>query len=413
MLDSAPHKPAPNWAEVVAYFTGYLQRLRYRPSVIGSYAHAVEHFASWLLDERMEITQLQDALVARFLESHLPHCHCPGRPQRTKVTVRSALRHLLKALRLKGTIAPPAPRISAPLGADLDAFSAYMRQVCGLAENTVISRRLWVARFLQHQFSTAPFDIAELTPGDLSGFVTTQCAGFQPGSVRVVGSALRCYLRFRSVHRGDAVERLLAAVPTVAQWPQATIPKHLSSGEVELWLRAFDRRTPNGKRDYAMARCLADLGLRACEVAALRLDDLNWDAGTMTINASKSRRADILPLPVVTGTAITEYLSEGRPHSSGRQLFVRHCAPFDEPVRPGLVRGSMRRAAARCGLPVYWSGPHVLRHTVAARLLGGGASRKEIADLLRHRSLDTTAIYAKVDVSRLMRVTQPWPGGVA
>ncbi len=306
MLDPAPPQTAPSNVEVVADFTDYLRVLRYRPCVIGAYAHAVEHFTSWLSDERMEITQLQEALVVRFVEAHLPNCHCSGRPQRTKTTRRSALRHLLKALRLKGAIAPPAPQISPPIRADLDAFSDCMRQVCGLADNTVISRRQWVARFLQHHFSATPVDIAALTPGDFIGFVTAQYAGFQPGSVRVVGTALRSYLRFRSVHWGDAVERLLAAVPTVAQWPQATIPKHLSSEEVELWLRAFDRRTSNGKRDCAMARCLAGVYSKA-----------DGGTGKQLILAAFGRRRVYYPTWVLRNVS--------KPSSSARLCWGRVC----------------------------------------------------------------------------------------
>jgi len=411
MLDPTAPKAAPSAAGVVARYADCLRLLSYRPGVVDAYVHAVQHFTSWLASEGVPFAQIQEALVMRFLEEHLPACRCPGRLQRSKVTVRAALRRLLRVLRAEGVISFPASPFSPAVRDDLEAFSRYLRQVCGLANNTVISRRQWIARFLGHQFPDASVNVAALTPGDLSGYLTTQCAGFQPGSVRVVCTALRSYLRFRAVQYGDHVDRLLAAVPTVAQWPLSTLPKHLPAEDVERWLKAFDRQSPRGKRDYAMARCLADLGLRACEVAALRLDDVNWAAGTMIIKPGKSRRTDTLLLPTATGIAIAQYLSEGRPQSSSRQLFIRHRAPLEEPLGPGLVRGAMRRAAARCDLPERWSGPHVMRHTVATRLLDGGASRKEIADLLRHRSLNTTAIYAKVDVTRLMQIAQPWPGG--
>lgn len=242
--------------------------------------------------------------------------------------------------------------------------------------------------------------MAALGPNDVHGFMKTCCVGCQPATAGVCVS-LRSYLRFRSLRYGDTVDQLLAAVPAIARWPLASLPKHLLPDEADRWLGAFHRNDNQGKRDCAMARCSADLGLRFCEVAALRLDDIQWAAGTITIGAGKSRRSDVLPLPAATGHAIADYLQAGRPQSKSRQRFVPHRAPFGEAVCPGLVRGAMRRAADRCGLAGRFSGPKMLRHTIATRLIATGANRKQIAGLLRRRSLDTTAIYAKVDLVRL------------
>src|SRR3974390_1154054 len=150
----------------------------------------------------------------------------------------------------------------------------------------------------------------------------------------------------------------------------------------------------------------------AGEVAAIQLDDLNWRDGTLTIRRGKSRREDVLPLPVVTGRAIVEYV-QARPQSQNRASFPRPQAPFDAPIAAEFVRGAVRRALARCGLGDRFTGSHVLRHTAAMRMRCGGASLKEIADVLRHRSLDTTTIYSKVDLPRLTAVAMPWPGGLS
>jgi site-specific recombinase XerD len=158
---------------------------------------------------------------------------------------------------------------------------------------------------------------------------------------------------------------------------------------------------------------LIDLGLRSCEVAALRLEDIDWNNGTLTIRMGKVQRADVLPLPSITGQAIAEYLHKARPVTESRAVFVRHRAPLDLPVDSSVVRSIVRQAAARSGLASRLHGPHRLRHSTATRMLRGGATLKEIADVLRHRSLDTTAIYAKVDLLRLSAIAQPWPGGVA
>lgn len=188
------------------------------------------------------------------------------------------------------------------------------------------------------------------------------------------------------------------------------MPSHLSPEEVNRFLDAFDLHNTSGKRDYAMARCLLDMGLRASDVAAIQLDDLNWREGTLVIGRGKSRRADVLPLPVLTGNAIVHYLRSGRPPSTSRALFLRHRAPFSAPITTELVRGASRRAYTRCGLADVYTGTHVLRRTAAVRMRCAGASLKEIADVLRHRSLDTTTIYSKVDLQTLSAVAAPWPG---
>jgi integrase len=209
------------------------------------------------------------------------------------------------------------------------------------------------------------------------------------------------------------VEALVAAVPTVAQWRLDTVPAHLTPEEVALFLGAFDLQSATGQRSYAMARCLLDMALRAGEVAAMQLDDLNWSAGTLTIGRGKSRRADVLPLPAATGKAIVQYLRGSRPRSTNRSLFLRHRAPFHAPITAEFVRGAVRRAFACCGLDNRFTGTHVLRHTAAMRMRCAGATLKEIADVLRHRSLDTTTIYSKVDLPRLAAVAAPWPGGLS
>ncbi|MGA9965597.1 MAG: site-specific integrase [Terriglobales bacterium] len=209
------------------------------------------------------------------------------------------------------------------------------------------------------------------------------------------------------------MESLLAAVPSAACWRLAALPQYLEADELALLMAGFDRKLPQQQRDYAIVRCLVDLGLRACEVAALRLDDIDWKNGTLTVHTGKSQRSDVLPLPSATGRAIVEYLHKARPATESRAVFVRHRAPLHLPVNASVIRSVVRQAAVRSSLTHRLHGPHRLRHTAATRMLHRGASLKQIADILRHRSLDTTAIYAKVDVPRLATIAQPWPGGAA
>jgi integrase len=162
-----------------------------------------------------------------------------------------------------------------------------------------------------------------------------------------------------------------------------------------------------GKRDYAMARCFFDLGLRCCEVAQMTLDAIDWRAGAVRLLKTKSHCEDSLPIPESLGRALVDYLEKARPATESRAVFVFHRAPKGQSVQGTTVRGAIRRAFARAGLP--WTGTHIFRHTMATRLLQKGTSLKEIADVLRHRSLDTTKIYTKVDLGQLARVAMPWP----
>jgi len=393
-------------------YVGYLRQHGYCFGSIRAYLHAVGHFAHWLTQQRIPLDRIDEALVRRFLARHLPTCRCPRPCKRGVHEVRAALKHLLRVLRHQGRIAGPSTTIPAALRDELDRFEAYLDEVCGLATSTRASRRRWVRKFLRSRFGRRPLEITLLTPRDLLAFITRQAKRCQPGTAHVLGCALRSYLRFRAFH-GDRTEALIAAIPSVAQWPQSRLPRHLAADELARFLEAFDQRSASGQRGYAMARCLVDLGLRAGEVARIELDDLNWHEGTLRIRATKSGRVDMLPLPAPTGQALVQYLRNARLKTASRALFVRHRAPMDIPVSTAVVRGTVRLAFARCGLAARYSGTHVLRHTAATRLLEAGASLKDIADLLRHRCLDTSTLYAKVDLTRLAAIAAPWPGSAS
>lgn len=406
----SPAKPVSIEAgNLVRLYATTLETRGYRPSVIEVYSAAVEHFISWVAPAN-ERLKLDSAVMRRFLNEHLPDCRCPGRVQRWPITVRAALNHL-STLFVGAGLHGKEPNIPVHISTELQEFSHYAGDVCGLAPATLVSRRQWVGRFLVERFSKDRIDVSRLQPRNIQDFFTTHCQAYRPGTAQVVASAVRSYLRFRAVQHADAVESLLSAVPSAAHWRLAALPVYLEEEELTTLMAAFDRKRPEQQRDYAIVRCMLDLGLRSCEVAALRLDDLDWSEGTVSIRVGKVHRTDVLPLPSKTGKAIAEYLRIGRPVTESRSVFVRHRAPLDAPVTTSVIRSVVRQAAIRSGLSDRLCGPHRLRHSAATRMLRGGASLKEIADVLRHRSLDTTAIYAKVDLPRLSAIAQPWPGG--
>lgn len=393
-------------------YVGYLQQHRYCPLTIRAYLHGIEHFAGWVTKRRILLRSFDESLMHQFVAEHLPMCRCPDPCQRSVTAVRPALTHLLHVLREQGHLSEPLTLLPPAIQGELKRFDHHLNSVCGLAPATRTSRRQWVGRFLVDQFGSSPIDIDGVEPADIVRFMVQPANRYRPGTLQVLGSALRSYLRFRAVNYGDRVEALVAAVLPPAHWRLDSLPKFLTTEEVDRFLCTFHQQSADGRRDYAMARCLLDMGLRGCEVAAIQLDDLHWLDGTLTISHGKSRRADVLPLAVPTGRAIVQYLRSARPPSTSRSLFVRHHAPFNTPITVELVRGAIRRAFSRCGLDRF-NGAHVLRHTAAVRMRCAGASLKEVSDVLRHRSLDTTMIYSKVDLPRLVAIAAPWPGGLS
>ena len=393
---------------VVDAYVSYLSDCGYSDQSIRTYSHSVAHFAHWLTKEEVPIGSINEATIDRFLHVHLPACDCSRRCRRSLFSVRAALRHLLRVLRAEGQISPVVSDLVGPVGEELARYDAYLQEVRGLAKNTRISRRHYARAFLLHQFGRRPIAMDQVGPGDITRFIALASQGFKPASAQVITCAVRSYLRFRAF-LGDHTEPLIAAAPSVAQWRLATLPKALSPADVNRLLNAFDRTTAIGRRDYAIVRCLADLGLRASEVAHLQMDDVNWRDGTLQIKGAKGQRVQLLPLPIQTGEAIVDYLRHGRPATRSRTLFVRHRGSVNCPGGTGVVRSAIRRASVRCNLDPG-IGTHVLRHTAACRMLQAGASMKDIADVLRHCRLDTTMIYAKVDLARLARVAAPWPG---
>lgn len=391
-------------------FLHYLSERGYAPKTIDTYFGCVAHFAYWMRRRRLAVHRLDEGTVWRFLDEHLPSCDCPTPVCRTRTDLRAALRHLLVVLRVQGVISEPAPAATS-VDKELHRFDDYMGRVRGLAANTRVLYLRPVRRLLEAQFGKRCVVFSAITPEAVRRFVVNENERYStPASFASVVSALRSYFRFR-ITCGDPAHQLIGAVPYPANWQLASLPKALSHTEVERLLASLDQTSRSARRTAAMVRCALELGLRSAEIAKLTLDDINWRAGTIRLRRTKSRREDVLPLPETTGGAIVEYLKRERPQSSYRAVFVHHRAPYDQPIGSDCVRNVIRRAYVRAGLP--YSRAHLLRHTLASRLLEGGDSLKEVADVLRHRSLNTTLIYAKLDSRSLAGVALPWPGYTA
>jgi site-specific recombinase XerD len=356
------------------------------------------------------LARIDEVSVAIFLDDHLPSCACTGPVRHDRADHSAALGHLLLVLRAQGAIAHP-PVSTAPVDEELRRYDEHMDHVRGLAPCTRSSALRIVGRLLSERFDDAAIDIAAIKPEHVRRFFAEQATLYRkPADAGCVVSSLRGYFRYRA-SLGDRVHGLIGALSYPANWALSSLPKKLSDEEVAQLVGSLNNPCRAMRRACAIVRCALDLGLRSSEVAQLSLDDIDWQAGTITLRHTKGRRVDILPLPAATGEAIAKYLELERPRTSNRAIFVRNVAPRDEPIGADLLRKTIHQAYARAGLPYTRS--HLLRHTMANRLLAGGSSLKEVADVLRHRSLNTAMIYAKLDSRNLAAVALPWPGSAS
>ena len=288
----------------------------------------------------------------------------------------------------------------------LHAYQQNLHQVVGLAPNTCQDRVRDARRFLEAVHVRRVGDLAELTPVDLVRYLTARSTDYVPASLRKIASAVRDFLRFAQ-QRGWLHQPLELAVPKIACGPHNDLPFYLSGPQLAALLASWDGGTAEGRRDRAIGLCLARLGLRAGEAAGLLLEDIHWRQATLRLSQSKNGSQAQLPLLPEVGQALADYLSAGRPACAHRQVFL-----FDHPARPmhaKAISQVIRRALRRCGIAAPRPGAHLLRHTLASHLVQSGASLKAVADLLRHRDLNSASVYAHVDLPNLRLLAQPWP----
>lgn len=392
--------------KLIEEFVQHLSDLGYSWATIRERVQSLEHFGCWLRSEGLKPQAVNQALVKRFIETHLPNCRCSKPAPVFLHQIRPALKQFLKLLRLKGVLKDESHR--EPIEVVLDQFHTYQREVCGLAESTCRQRSGFVREFLHKKFGSRKPQWSTLRVSDVTSFISEYGQRYRPASLQVVASSLRRFLAYLQ-SQGQIDSALVAAVPRVTNWRLANVPKALTEQQTREFLSVFDRSTANGSRDYAMALCQVVLGLRVSEVANLSLDDIDWQNGIVRIIDSKGHCSRELPLPSRVGQAIVAYIRDQLPGGRCRNVFVRHKGAKGAPVSNALIKGVMQLAYAKTSSCEGLWGTHVLRHTAATRLLQHGAKMKEIADVLGHRSIETTTIYAKVDIPQLKAMALPWP----
>ena len=388
-------------------FTTHFENGRYATNTTNSYFAGIAHFARWMTQTCLPLQMLDEHAVDQFLSHHLARCDCPPPVMRNLRDLRAALHHLLDVLRKQGVIDEASPP-TGYIADELHLYDEHMLKAIGLSSGTRRGRLRTVERLLLYKFANRPIVIGELHPDDVRHFISSQLQLRSTASnASALASALRAYLRYRTTC-GDQVQGLLGVIAMPANWGLASLPRALNAKDVGRLLASFTSTLPFHRRGYAIVRCALDMGLRSSEIANLQLTDIDWRAGTVTLKRTKSLRQDILPLPELTGQALAEYVQHERPKTTNTAVFVRCLAPRDIPIGVDAVRNVIRDAYRRIGLTHGRS--HALRHTLACQLLDHGSSLKEVADVLRHRSLNTSLIYAKLDTSRLGAVALPWPG---
>lgn len=359
----------------------------------------IADFSRWLDKQRFTLSDVRPSLIYSFIKD---------RARRVKPHAElSALRRFL------GLVRPEAcTQSSPPLTASqilLQDFRRHMLEERGAVQVSYLVFEPIINQFLLDRFSDDNIDCSKLTAGDVVEFVRRHAHRHSPGRARILTTAIRAFLRYLQ-RRGDISIDLASCVPRVAMWPASTIPKSLSPDQIRQALTTCDQNSAVGMRNHAILLLLSRLGFRADEIVRLTLDSIDWENGHISFRGKGGHWAQ-MPLPSDVGEAIVRYLRHGRPASPCRRLFLRHVAPKRGFANSGAVATLVRRIIIRAGINSQRKGSHLFRHGLATRMVNEGSSLAEIAELLRHQSIETTKLYAKVDLNSLRSIALPWPGG--
>ena len=386
-----------------AGFAVELERQGYALGVAEKQVGLAAHLSRWLAEAGVEPGGLTVQVAERYASARRAAGYASYRSVH-------GLEPLLGYLRGLG-VAPAAEPLPLTAAEELlERFQRYLVSERGIGAATAEGYACFARPFVTARLAPGGPGLEGLTAADVTGFVVASCPGKPKGSVKLTVTALRSLLGW--LHADGVISEPLAwAVPPVASWRLARLPQPLEPGQVDAMLASCDRSTANGRRDLAMLTLLARLGLRAGEVAALTLEDIDWRAGEIIV-AGKGRRSERLPLPADVGEPVAAYLRDGRPGPAGaqRQVFLRVKAPH-HPLTGGGVTQAVFAAGRRAGLGTVHA--HRLRHSAATGMLRAGVPLPAIGQVLRHRRLMSTAIYAKTDVAALRALARPWPGGAA
>jgi site-specific recombinase XerD len=401
IIESAPVGPLYTYIEP---YIAFVSELGFAPRSVYEQIRIIVMFSRSLLRSGCQIRALDESVIERFLHHELrgrwPHVAAPA-----------TLRRLLALLRRVGAVPPgkPAP-LRSPAQQLIDNYQCFLVEERALSPATANSWVRFIDKFLSERFGVSALKFSELQATDITVFVQRHAHQHSPSSAKRLVAALRSFLRYLR-YKGLIEVDLDRAVPKVARWSLSSLPKHLPAAAVQRVLDGCDLETSTGRRNHAILLLLARLGLRAGEVVRLNLEDIDWDNALITICGKGGHRAQ-LPLPIDVGQAIAGYLHRDRPRCSSRRLFIRSYAPLNGLGFPNSIAKIVQCALKKAGVESARKGAHLLRHSLATDMLRNGASLEDIGEVLRHKSPDSTAIYAKVELDALRPLALRWPGGV-
>lgn len=362
------------------------------------------------MNDKRQIDKISELTLEQYLADLSTQAN-PLKPQRRQ-RITTAIRLLLKHSRHAGLITAK-PITSLPLTEVQQwqiRYQEYLDKVKGLAPRTCQGYRRFTNRLLEILSHNGVVEWSDLKADKITAFLQIETAHRKGEGPHKPATAVRSFLRFL-VSQGRLPAGLELAIPPIRRWSQSVLPQRLSESEIDKLLTPCSYQTAAGKRNYAILLLLSRLGLRAKEVAGLHLDDIDWMAGSLTARSSKTHRQRLLPLPQDVGEAILSYLQNGRPQTTDREVFLTALPPYRPLKSNSVISMTVKRLMARAGIRRRPGGAHLLRHSAATQMVNRGASFKEVADVLGHQQLQTTGIYAKLDLAALEQVALPWPGG--
>jgi integrase/recombinase XerD len=402
-LLSQPHDMNPgSAAPYLAGFAAELATVGHTRWTIGGYLGSAVHFGGWVEAGGRAITDINEETIKAF-GAH--RCECPGRRSHKSVSraYTARVQRFADYLRQQGAIAALASSTT-ETSSPLSAFRDWLLQHRGLAMATVARHEHLITRMLPMLGA----DPGEYNAASVRKVILDQIRGCRPAHAKTIVGALRVYLRFLATN-GACQPGLDHTLPTVAEWKLSSLPRYLDAQQVARLINSCNKNGPQGLRDRAIVLLLLQLGLRAGDIAGMRPTDIDWQEATLLVRG-KGRRDVRLPLPQDAGDAVLDYIEHARPQVAIDRVFLCVKAPFRPlccgPIVSGIVRAALRRAGIE-NPPSH--GANLLRHSTATMMLRAGATLDEIGTVLRHKSPDTTAHYAKVDIAALQQIAQPWP----
>jgi integrase/recombinase XerD len=385
-------------------FAKELAAVRYQWVAARQHIRTAEHFLHWIGHRNLSVTTIEERRAKQFLD-HLKRCRCredrpPLKPQRQKYSLHLFFEFLQRA----DIVTNPTVTESVLESPVIASFCEWMRRQRGASDATLSIYRYELRAFIKELGEDPSMYDAQ----NLRSFVLRKSRHSGGASTKKSICAIRMFLRFL-ISQGKCPASLYASVPSLAHWRLSALPRYLQPAQVEKIIASADLKTSIGSRNRAILLLLARLGLRAGDIVRLRFSDIDWKEGTISVSG-KGRRVTVLPLSQEVGQALAAYIKDHRPQTDSDAVFVRSFAPYRAFTGSTsisiIVARAMRCVGISCPKP---GAAHVLRHSVASSMLRGGVSLQEIAAVLRHRSLLTTEIYAKVDVVTLRQIAQSWP----